>query len=222
VNAPRLFILDCDGVVFDSNGMKAAAFAEVLDFAPPADREAFLEHAHRSFGRGRLDLFAEFVRDFWSGKDPPPPVHELVEAFGQRCEIAYEAVPEAPGLRDFLVATRGRPIWIASGSRGDELRRVFRRRGLEAHFARIEGAPKSKAEIVSEALLRHDCAPEDALYVGDARADLDAALATGVPFVFALRYATDPDALAPELDAETIRAVDTIGDLVAELAPCMN
>ena len=51
------------------------------------------------------------------------------------------------------------------------------------YFVRIYGSPKTKAECIREILEETGAAPDEALFVGDAPNDWDAARATGVRFV---------------------------------------
>jgi len=63
------------------------------------------------------------------------------------------------------------------------MREIARRRDLTKYFARIYGSPTPKAECIREILDETGAAPSEALFVGDAPNDWEAAYETGVRFV---------------------------------------
>ena len=85
---------------------------------------------------------------------------------------------------EMLTAVRkGRWLYIVSGTPEDELQRIVARRGMSPYFHGVFGSPRRKEEIIEAVLARHDVAPGETLFVGDAMTDYWAARNTEVPFV---------------------------------------
>jgi beta-phosphoglucomutase len=79
------------------------------------------------------------------------------------------------------------PLYIVSATPEGEMHEIARRRDLTKYFVRIYGSPKTKAECIREILDETGALPDEALFVGDAPNDWQAAYETGVRFVARVR-----------------------------------
>ncbi len=217
------FILDCDGVILDSNQLKMDAFRRTLEahgFAPEVVSAGAAWQA-TAFGTSRYRLFDVML----SGRFGPAPsvgLDELLATYGVACAAGYLEVPETPRLRSALASLAARaPLYVASGSDEAELRQVFRARTLEPFFAEIFGSPTRKAENIERVREAHKVRtgrpPARMLFVGDAVADVDAAQATGCDFAFMEPYSTVRSAMLSRAAAEGFQVISDLGQLADRL-----
>ena len=75
------------------------------------------------------------------------------------------------------------PLYVASASPQEELRRILEARSLSRYFVEAFGHPTRKIDVIRLVLERHGLGPEAVLYVGDSQEDFRAASGAGVFFV---------------------------------------
>ncbi len=207
IDAHRLAVFDCDGVVLDSNRLKSEALARALGGEPPELVDAFI-HYHKTYGG--VSRYEKF-RHFFTVMDPREDAELCVEAALERLsEIlanALLACAEVPGVREVLERFRSAGVACAVNSGGDEaeLLRTFPARGLDRYFAAVMGSPSTKEENM-ERLRTQGLLRTPGIYFGDARRDMETAEAYGFDFVF-LSGVTDWPAGAAEARARGHAAV---------------
>jgi phosphoglycolate phosphatase-like HAD superfamily hydrolase len=77
------------------------------------------------------------------------------------------------------------------------------------------GSPRKKSELVQEILAREPDIPRNqALFIGDARADFEAADANGIDFLQVEAYASDPEGMAKLRRDRGFRRVVSLADIV--------
>ena len=77
---------------------------------------------------------------------------------------------------DVLERWHGRvPMYVCSGTPQEELQSVLEQRGLARYFTGICGTPPAKAELLKGIVRKERIDPADAVMVGDATTDSDAA-----------------------------------------------
>lgn len=200
----RVVILDFDGVLLDSESAKAAVFDEVFAMYPP------YTHAMREYNDAHVPLprrikFEHCVFQIMGRPNDVAAVDAMTRQFSERVVEAVSASAEVRGASRLLAEFGARvPLYVASVTPEPELRTVIARRGWTERFAAIFGHPMPKTEAIAAALERERVAPSEAVFIGDARADLAAAKLAGVEFI------GRGDAGA--FDGE---AVEVYGDLVA-------
>lgn len=186
-NAPCLF-LDCDGVIFDSNGFKIDAMRETL-----AGHSAAEVNAMEAFWRsnGGVSRFVKF-RHFYSQIAPESDVEAAMQAaarrFGQLSRAAYDGVQPVPAALDFVRAAGPERCHVVSGAAQVELESVFAAKGIAALFASVLGSPTPKLELVQNVLAREGCRPEQALLIGDGAMDFRVAQELGIHFVYLAEF----------------------------------
>lgn len=171
-----VFIFDCDGVILDSNQLKIDSMENVLSrlSLPKSGILRAIKYFSKNFGKSRfhhVDYFLENIfevetstKEKWRNK--------ILDGFSIECEILYLKAQVTPGFELVISNLKGIK-YIASGSKEDELRNVFKRRGLNKYFAEIYGSPRNKSDIVAEIKKRHK--ESKIVMVGDAISDFEAA-----------------------------------------------
>lgn len=177
-------VLDFDGVVLQSVDIKTRAFAELFSGEKPEDARKILDYHLAHGGVSRFEKFRWAYREVLKRPLPAEKEKELGERFNALVEEAVSKCAFVPGAREFLTrASRGLPLFVASGTPQPELRRIVERRGLSDFFKGVYGAPAKKAEIISGVARSLACSPQKLAMVGDAMTDHDAAKETGARFI---------------------------------------
>jgi len=184
------WLFDCDGVILDSNPLKTEAFRHVgLAYGETA-AEALVRYHTLHGGLSRYRKFQYFFQDVLGR---PAFENEMREALARFSAFVADGLcgrPEVPGVRDFLIRLRESGdvrMFVVSGSDQEELRGVFRDRGLVPYFDGIFGSPAEKPAIVRE-LCKDGEVCRQAVFCGDSRIDYETATALGLTFIMIYGY----------------------------------
>lgn len=208
-----VIVLDCDGVILDSNSMKTEAFAAVLAAWPSQVVEEFLRFQKANFGRSRYLLFEDFFAKFSDRPAREDEVQMMIDAFAREVSTRYLSVPETLDASAAIAELAKRaPLYVVSGSDQAELVQVFKSRGLDAHFKDILGSPSSKIHNLQAVANRHST--ERLIFVGDSNADLEAATAVGTEFVFMSPWSSDAARVREAATAAGWPEIDNLGRLL--------
>jgi phosphoglycolate phosphatase-like HAD superfamily hydrolase len=217
-------VFDCDGVLLDSNALKTACFEEVLlasGYAAP-DVARFVTFQRASFGMSRYRLFESFLG--WELAHRPDLDRDaLVARYAEALAGRYVHAAATPGMREVVRRLAARlPVYIASGSDEAELRGVMAARGDAAPFRLILGSPTTKPEnlrIILADLARDGgaAAPGRVVFVGDARADLEAAEAVGMGFVYMDAFSAAQAAMREAVRQRGLPLIEDLNGLEAVL-----
>lgn len=181
--AVRAVVFDCDGVILESMRAKGDAFRRLFDAEPPYQDaiEAF-HYAHG--GMSRYEKFDHIYRDILRRTLTPEVRIELGERYGALVQAEVVACPMVGGAQDLLDALQGRvPLFVASATPDAELKDLLARRGLARYFERITGHPTSKTQAIRDAQAATGIPMSAVVFVGDARADYEAARDAGCRFI---------------------------------------
>jgi phosphoglycolate phosphatase-like HAD superfamily hydrolase len=178
------WVFDCDGVLLDANRIKTDAFYEVAIPYGQCYARQLVEYHKEYGGISRYEKMAVFVEQILKKEPAQDEIDRLVEAYGVICRRKLLCCEETPLLGEFLRALpKSAKCYVVSGGRQDELRYVFRERGLDGFFDGIYGSPDSKIEILGRldvlGLLRGST-----VFIGDSRYDYIAAKTVNADFIF--------------------------------------
>ena len=216
----RIILLDFDGPV-------CAVFAGAGDTTVATHLRTSLDAAGYPTG-GTDDLGPHSVLAYAATLDQDAA--HLVEGELAAAELdAIKTAAPTPGASDFLAACAetGRPVVMASNNNAEAITTYLDRHQLGQLVAHIEGRDPGDARrmkpnpwVIRQALSRVATSPGDAVLVGDAMTDVEAAHAAGVPVV---GYANKPgksarlqaagaDAIATDMHqlADAIRAAGAL------------
>ncbi len=188
------WLMDCDGVLLDSNRLKTDAFREVaMEFGEAAADQLVAYHVEHGGVSRHVKL--RYLQEQILGQ----AFHErlqarLLAAFSARTKALLLECPITEGCLELLdaIQQRGAIVFVVSGGDQDDLREVFAARGLAERFAGIYGSPQTKSAIVDALRASHACVAP-AVFVGDARADHQAAERAEADFIFVHRYSEMED-----------------------------
>jgi len=191
---PDCVFFDFDGVIVDSVEAKIEAFGELYAEFGPGVRSIVEGYQRAVPGETRYAKIPRFHRELLGIELSEPEIREWA---GRLRDIVVDRViacPLLPGVDETLslLARRGIPAHVVSGTPEDELAVIAEARGLAPFFRSMRGSPRAKSDIVGEILGREDYAPRSCLFVGDATSDLACARECGLDFVGVAPTETHP------------------------------
>jgi len=213
----RAIVFDFDGVLADSEPLHLQAYQDILAFEGIALAED--DYYTRYLGYDDVGAFAAIGRDrgrTWTRAD----VDRLVQKKAARLEALERDVSVLfPGAANVVRrASIAMPLAIASGARGDEIRRVLERENLTSCFTAIvaaEDTPVSKPApepyLRAVQLLREtlgELAAADCVALEDSRWGLQSARAAGLRTVGVAQTYERSALLEADLVIDRIDALD--------------
>lgn len=176
-------VFDFDGVILESVDIKTRAFKDIFKEYPD-ELDRIVKHHLDHAGISRIEKFKTIYRDFLK---KPINQSEIDRLNGDFANFVYKEILDCPfvlGANQFLQAHHQQyKMFVASGTREDEVRDIVRKRGLGEFFQGVYGSPKTKAEIGKSILEKWSISASDVVFVGDAMADYIGATEVGIPFV---------------------------------------
>jgi HAD superfamily hydrolase (TIGR01549 family) len=187
-NPLTTLILDFDGVIVESIPLKTVAFQKIFSFASPEHLDEIIAFHLDNGGMSRYDKFRHIYANILNEPLTPEQEERLASEYVGLIFDAMLTVPYVEGAKELLRdCSRVLPLYIVSATPEAEMHEIARRRDLTKYFVRIYGSPKTKAECIREILEETGASPAEALFVGDAPNDWQAAYETGVRFVARVR-----------------------------------
>lgn len=185
-----VLLLDCDGVILNSNELKNLAFYEcALQFGSHVADEFYL-HCQENSGISRQLKFTH-LKEIICKKGLVDrrsldnfPIGQLCAEFGKIVESNLIESEICQDLGKFR--SRSDAQWaIVSGGNQNELNRVFNKRGISSFFdLGIHGNPRNKNEIILELMEKGKFEPSQCIFVGDAEYDYLVAKNFNMDFIF--------------------------------------
>lgn len=213
----KAIIFDCDGVIFDSNALKTAAFREVLAAYPQEVVDEFIVYHQTNGGISRYVKLRVFLTDFLKTSVDEEKLQKLLNDFGSSCQRLYQQADLTPGCLTVLeTLSQHIPLYVASGSDEAELRQVFTGRDLDKYFRGIYGSPKTKQDCVAEIIQKLDFRKE-IVFVGDAESDWKAATKENLNFVFMAKFSDAANSMKQKSKENNFPVIDTLEELLSLL-----
>jgi HAD superfamily hydrolase (TIGR01509 family) len=174
-------IFDCDGVLFDSWRANVAFYNAVLKSAGLAPMDD--EWERRAHVMASSQLFDAMFAD-------EPRRLEQVRAAAQATDYEpfYAMMEPVPGLYEVLDELAPSYRLAMASNRGRTLNEVARRFALDRHLRCVVGVldvarPKPEPDMLHACVEQLGVRTDEALFVGDAISDRDAALSAGMRFL---------------------------------------
>lgn len=183
VSRYKVVIYDCDGVMFDSLESNYIFYNRVMEHLgrPPLDRSD-------SEARKALHTFSfHNVMDyFFSGDDQREAALAFARTIHYRDLAPFMRMEE--GLRETLDRLKGHVSLAVCTNRASSMEMIIEDFGLSGYFSCVMTAglvtnPKPHPEPLLKVLDHYGICPEEALFVGDAEVDMQAAAGAGIPFI---------------------------------------
>lgn len=182
-------IFDFDGVLVESVDIKSQAFAEL--YAPYGQEivRKVIRHHVENGGMSRFEKFSHYHQTFLGLQYDEVIALKLGQDFSRLVEDKVVGSPYVRGATEFLEKyCRHLNFFVASGTPHDELIRIMNRRCMAHYFVSAYGSPPSKAQIIDGILMSRNLKAYRTLMVGDSITDYEAAIKTGVRFIWRLSH----------------------------------
>lgn len=172
-------VLDMDGVLFDSDELKATALLHVLDRRVEPAALIEIDRWNRTQrGVPRRAKFATIV-ERWLASTDADLADELERTYTAYLRQSLESAAPLPGVERLPTATA--PLHLCSSAPIHEIRQLLTAHNLDPVFETTAGDPPGKLATLTGIVEAH---PSDTVVmIGDGRADLDAARAAGADFI---------------------------------------
>lgn len=207
-------IFDCDGVILQSNELKSIAFAEALRGDPINLINKFVAYHKSNGGVSRYVKFEHYYREFKQEENAHEMIKMAISRYAQIVVDQLKTVDYVPGVLSAIEFFNGRniPCFVVSGGDQEELYEVFKYRGIFHNFVKILGSPVTKDQHISALLLGHQI-DRPAIFFGDARSDMNAALSNEIDFCFVRQFSewSDGDLMAERF---ACRIIDNFNDII--------
>ena len=180
---PKLFLLDMDGTMIDSNGIWKDVDIRFLARRGMEYSKAYYEGvAHTIF-----PLAAQFTKEFCSLEES---CEEIMQEWMDLAQGLYSTVSIKAGVRAFLDQCRqhGITMVLVTSSVPEHCRTAMAHLGLTDYFESIVfaqelGLEKKDPEIWRTVASRHDTAPVDCLVLDDSLSACKGAKAAGMQVI---------------------------------------
>lgn len=178
-----LIFWDFDGVIKDSVDVKTLAFERTF---LPFGREiaSRVKQHHESHGGiSRFEKIPLYLT--WAGEPASPAqVEVFCNRFSQSVLREVIDSPWVPGVREYLLGHFTKQYFVlVTATPQDEIEKILAALELAHCFRKVHGAPTKKHDAIKAVLSELECPPRQALMIGDAETDWQAAHANSVPFL---------------------------------------
>lgn len=187
-----VIILDCDGVILDSNDLKSQIMGRTVSDYGDKLTDAFVCYHKKNGGISRYEKFDYFLRHI-ANNFSEAEYSELLNRFSSLVEDALSNVPLTNGAIEFLQKHYKRySLFVVSGGDQTELCRVFKKRKLDKYFQGIFGSPTDKVSHC-KTIIKHLPHSAKIVLIGDSHLDYLAAQSCEFEFIFLSNYSEMDD-----------------------------
>ncbi len=192
----KAVLLDFDGVLVESNGVKDKAFAHIFSQYPQFLPEILAYH--RVSDVIRFEKFKYIYSTILKLPYSKAIEDALGKAFAEYCIKEVVVAPQVKGAHDLLAYFYERlPIYLVSINPPDDLHIILKERGIHHYFKGIYSVVGEKSSAIKDILAKEHIQPQETVFIGDSKGDLVSAKDVGVPFIGRLdRYPFDKDIIA--------------------------
>jgi len=183
IKKSRVIFWDFDGVIKESVDIKGKAFQKLFELYGTEVMEMIRIHHESNGGMSRFDKFPVYLK--YAGIEvTSEKVTKLCDSFSELVFNGVVNAPWIPGVEDYIRRNSNEQIFImVSATPQDELDEIVNELNLRDCFKAIYGAPLNKSEAIKKSLYELNITEFNALMIGDASADLEAALNNHIPFI---------------------------------------
>ena len=180
----KAIIFDFDGVILDSVDVKTQAFGDLYAPFGAEIKKKVIAHHLLHGGVSRFEKFKIYHNEFLHINISEKQIDDLAKEFSG---LVFEKVLAAcfiDGAESFLNYVHAKyKTFVCTGTPQNEIEQIVDKRCLNNYFDELHGSPRKKTEIISKLLIKHNLAPSEVLFLGDAMTDYDAAKDTRINFV---------------------------------------
>jgi len=178
-----ILILDFDGIVLESNGIKDNALREIFSDFPQQFNEIWNYHTQNN-SVDRYTKFKFILKNFLNRSDDNVLYQSWLNRFQEYTRNGMKQCSFVPGAAELLKDFHNKmPLYLSSATPQEELDWIIDTRNLRYFFKKVYGYPPKKPATIREILEREDATAEEALFIGDSLDDWTSAQDVGVRFI---------------------------------------
>lgn len=211
LNRYDLLLLDCDGVLLDSNQAKTDAFYLATESFGKEKAQALKEYHKTHGGIARQAKFRHFIEDILNQEFDQSLYDSLLKKYAEASQKFVQNCATTPALNEFLNAIKNQEKHIVSGGKESELVAEFKRRKLDHLFDGIFGNPRDKFDIIND--LGISTPKDKVLFIGDSKFDHEVAAHYGYDFIFMFEF-TEFQEWEEYCEAHHIRTIKNLSALI--------
>ena len=176
-------ILDFDGVIVESNGIKDKVFRQIFSLFPEHSDD-FWEYHQKHISVSRFAKF-DYVLEKIGKPGNDVLKSELLRAFSKETLVQMKCVPFVTGAIEFLEKFANRiPLYLASVTPIEDLMAILDNLQVRSLFTEVYGCPPwNKPDAIRDILKNENIEPINAVLIGDSYGDQRAAAETGIHFI---------------------------------------
>lgn len=179
----KVVLLDFDGVIVESVGIKDKAFEILYNEYPEHLNEIMKYHLSHN-ATVRFEKFRYITENILGKEYNENTGKRLAERFSSLVYKEIIACPFVAGAKEFLDYYSGKiPLYLASITPADELDRILEARSLKSYFKRVYAVPWLKVKAIEDILFREGILKDEIVFIGDSYEDSQAASSSGIFFI---------------------------------------
>ncbi len=175
---------DFDGVIIESNQIKAHAFYELYKPYGKSIANTVLDNYTAEGGISRQKKFHKYHKKLLDQELTNKQVSALSERFSK---IVFKKIIDAPfikGIKIFLKENyKQMHFSIISGTPHTELKKICQALEIEQYFIEICGSPKNKVCWIDELTNTYNLNKSETILIGDSKVDFDSAKTAKINFI---------------------------------------
>lgn len=180
----KAVIFDFDGVLVESADIKTSAFAKLFRKEGPEALNLIVNYHLQNAGVSRYEKIRYIYRNILRRRLEKNIFRRLCDEFSFLVKEEVINAPFVAGAREFLDKFyRQYGIYIISATPREEIKEIIAARKMSGYFQGIFGAPQKKPVAVKKIILKDKLGRNEAVYIGDALSDYQAAVANGINFI---------------------------------------
>lgn len=183
LESAKVFVLDFDGTLVDSNEIKRSAFEKCFA-AYPDSFDAILQYCRGNNHVPREVKFRHVFENILKLPFTPVIEKQMLDHYAAETTEQVIATDEIPGATRFLEHFfRQKEFHLLSSTPHIFLEQILERRGLKKYFKKIQGAPVHKATWLKQFVKEGNWGREEIVFIGDSPEDCQSAKEAELDFI---------------------------------------
>jgi len=207
----KIIFFDFDGVIAESVDIKTHAFAKLFEKERIDVVKKFIDYHLDNAGVSRYEKFKYMYKEILRKELSDETFAQLCNNFAKLVVDSVVNAPYVKGAKEFLEKySKKYKCFVVSATPQNEIRDIVKQKGIQSFFDTVYGAPHKKTDMVKKVIDESSINPADALYIGDAISDYDAAKDNGVGFIARTRHGEMPFANIKCLKVEDLADLESV------------